>query len=59
MARAAPVTIIQLHAVVVVTAVKRRLEGMDADTFRFAGIPVRFSRSSRSCSSSSVHDSLH
>jgi hypothetical protein len=36
------VTILQLDAVVVVTAVKRRLKRMDAHTFRFPGIAMSF-----------------
>jgi hypothetical protein len=36
------VAVVQLHAVVVMTAVKRSVEGVDADTFRFPGIAVRF-----------------
>jgi hypothetical protein len=36
------VAVLQLHAVVVMTAMECRLEGMDADTFRFPGVPMRF-----------------
>jgi hypothetical protein len=36
------VTVAEFHAVVVMTAVKCRLERMNADTFWFAGIPMGF-----------------
>jgi hypothetical protein len=42
MTRAAPVTIMQLHAVIIMPAVKCCLKGSHADTFWFPGIPVRF-----------------
>jgi hypothetical protein len=42
MARAAPVTFMKLHAVIVVPTMKSRLEGMDPDALRFPSVPVRF-----------------
>jgi hypothetical protein len=36
------VTVVQLHPVVVVAAVKRCLKGLDANTFWFLCIAVRF-----------------
>jgi hypothetical protein len=41
MASATPVTVTQLHAVIVMPAVKCCLKGLDADTLWFLGIPVR------------------
>jgi hypothetical protein len=42
MARAAPVTVMQLYVVIIMPAVEGCLKGSDADTFWFLGIPVRF-----------------
>jgi hypothetical protein len=42
MARAAPMAVLQSHAVIIMTAMKHCLERLDADTFRFLGIAVRF-----------------
>jgi hypothetical protein len=42
MARAAPVTVLQSHAVIIMSAMKGCLKGLDADTFRLLGVPVRF-----------------
>jgi hypothetical protein len=42
MARAAPVTVMQLHAVIIVPAVEDCLKRSDADAFWFLGIPMRF-----------------